>query len=242
VTNAAARLPASGRRKVAEQLIEALVAVPLLSAQEDAIFHGDPHAGNLLYNNRTGELTIIDWALRERLSRGQRRHLALLFLMMSLRDPVGTCNEALALSQQRIQSTSPRGRMICASVTRFIDDLPVRRLSGGVDAMRLLERIALKGIRFPGPLVMLSKVMFTLDGILGEIAGADTGMNLTIARHVAQHWISNRKEFRSPLEARDWITLQCSALLYTSRLWLKGEQAILDRLLPAGSLTQFAPT
>ncbi|MGA9860503.1 MAG: AarF/UbiB family protein [Terriglobales bacterium] len=240
VTNAAARLPASGRRKVAEQLIEALVAVPLLSAQEDAIFHGDPHAGNLLYNNRTGELTIIDWALRERLSREQRRHLALLFLMVSLRDPVGTCNEVLALSQQRIQSTSPRGRMICAAVTRFLDDLPVRRLSSGVDAMRLLERIALKGVRFSGPLVMLSKVMFTLDGILGDIGGGDIGINLTIARHVAEHWISNRKEFRSPLNARDWITLQCSALLYTSRLWLRGEQAILDRVLPAGSVTQLA--
>ncbi len=66
VTNAAARLPAARRRKVAEQLIEALIAVPLLASQEDAIFHGDPHAGNLLYDNRTGELTIIDWALRER--------------------------------------------------------------------------------------------------------------------------------------------------------------------------------
>jgi ubiquinone biosynthesis protein len=240
VTNAAARLPVARRRKVAEQLIEALVAVPLLAAQEDAIFHGDPHAGNLLYNNRTGELTIIDWALRERLSRDQRRHLALLFLMVSLRDPVGACNEVLALSQQRIESTSPRGRMICLLVTRFLDDLPVRRLSSGVDAMLLLEHIALKGIKFPGPLVMLSKVMLTLDGILGDIGGSDIGMNLTIARHVAQHWISNRKEFRSPLKARDWITLQCSALLYSSRLWLKGEQAILDRLLPAGSETQLA--
>jgi ubiquinone biosynthesis protein len=240
VTNAAARLPASGRRKVAEQLIEALVAVPLLSAQEDAIFHGDPHAGNLLYNNRTGELTIIDWALRERLNREQRRHLALLFLMVSLRDPVGACNEVLALSQQRIESTSPRGRMICRLVTRFLDDLPVRRLSSGVDAMLLLEHIALKGIKFPGPLVMLSKVMLTLDGILGDIGGGDIGINLTIARHVAEHWISNRKEFRSPLMTRDWITLQCSALLYASRLWLKGEQAILDRLLPAGSETQLA--
>jgi ubiquinone biosynthesis protein len=240
VTNAAARLPASGRRKVADQLIEALVAVPLLSAQEDAIFHGDPHAGNLLYNNRTGELTIIDWALRERLSRDQRRHLALLFLMVSLRDPAGTLNEVLALSQQRIESTSPRGRMICRLVTRFLDDLPARRLSSSVDAMILLEHIALKGIKFPGPLVMLSKVMLTLDGILGDIGGGDIGINLTIARHVAEHWISNRKEFRSPLKARDWITLQCSALLYTSRLWLKGEQAILDRLLPAGSETQLA--
>ena len=216
------------------------MAVPLLSAQEDAIFHGDPHAGNLLYNNRTGELTIIDWALRERLSREQRRHLALLFLMVGLRDPVGTCNEVLALTQQRIRITSPRGRMIRELVTRFLDDLPVARLPSGVDAMRLLERIALKGIKFPGSLIMLSKVMFTLDGILADIGGGDIGMGFTIARHVAQHWMSNRKEFRSPLGTRDWITLQCSALLYTSRLWLKGEQALLDRLLPAGSETQLA--
>ncbi|SPE44993.1 Unusual protein kinase [Candidatus Sulfotelmatobacter sp. SbA7] len=235
VTSAAARLPASRRKKVAEQLIEALVAVPLLAAQEDAIFHGDPHAGNLLYNNRTGELTIIDWALRERLSRDQRRHLALLFLMVTLRDPVGTCNEVLALSQQHIRSTSPRGRMVAEFVTHFLGELPVVRLPSGVDAMLLLERLAMKGVKFPGPLIMLSKVMFTLDGILGDIGGSDSGMGFTIARHVAHHWIRNRKEFRSPLMTRDWITLQCSALLYTGRLWLQCEQAILDRLLPATS-------
>ncbi len=238
VTNAAARLPVAKRRKVAEQLIEALIAVPLLSAQENAIFHGDPHAGNLLYDNRTGELTIIDWALRERLSRDQRRHLALLFLMVTLRDPVGTGNEVLALSQQHIRRTSPRGRMVGEFVTNFLNELPAARLQGGgVDAMLLLERLAMKGVKFPGPLIMLSKVMFTLDGILGDIGGSDSGLGFAIARHVAQHWITNRKEFRSPLRTGDWVTLQCSVLLYTGRLWLHCEQAILDRLLPAGSTT-----
>ena len=125
VTNAAARLPASRRRKVAEQLIEALVAVPLLSAQEDAIFHGDPHAGNLLYNNRTGELTIIDWALRERLSRDQRRHLALLFLMVTLRDPVGTCNEVLALTPAAHPKRFTEGADGSRRWSRsFLDELP----------------------------------------------------------------------------------------------------------------------
>ena len=242
VTNAAARLPAPRRGRVAEQVIEALVAVPLLSAQEEAIFHGDPHAGNLLYDNRTGELTIIDWALRERLSRDQRRHLALLFLMVSLRDPVGASNEVLALSQQRIRSDSPRAKIVREVVTSFLDELPVRRLPSGADAMKLLEGIAVKGIKFPGPLVMLSKVMFTLDGILNDIAGSDTGMGFTIARHVAQHWLSDRAAYRSPLMTRDWITLQCSALLYTGRLWLQWEQAILDRLLPPASTTAAATT
>jgi ubiquinone biosynthesis protein len=235
VTSAAARLPPARRRKVAEQLIEALVVVPLLAAQEDAIFHGDPHAGNLLYNSRADELTIIDWALRERLSRDQRRYLALLILMVALRDPVGSCTAVLALSQQRIRGASPKGRMVAELVKRFLDELPFAPLSSGVDAMQLLERLAMKGVKFPAALIMLSKVMFTLDGILGDIGGSDNAMGFTIARHIAQHWIRNRKEFRSPLITRDWIELQCSALLYSSRLWLQGEQAILDRLLPAGS-------
>jgi len=233
VTNAAARLPASGRAKMAVQLIEALVAVPLFSAQQDAIFHGDPHAGNLLYDNRTSELTIIDWALAVRLNREQRRHLALLLLTVSLRDPVSASNEVMALSQKRMGKTSPQRQMVRESVTRFLDELPAARLPSGADAMRLLERIAMKGIKFPGSLVMLSKVMFTLEGILADVGGSDTGMGFTIARHVAQHWLANRTAYRSPLMTRDWFTLQCSALLYTSRLWLQVEKTLLNRWLPA---------
>jgi ubiquinone biosynthesis protein len=231
VTSAAGRLPASGRQKLAEQLIEALVAVPLFAATPNAIFHGDPHAGNLLYNNRSRELTIIDWALRERLDREQRRHLALLFLMVTLRDPVGAFNEIAALSQRHVSRTSPRGRMIRALATEFIDELPPSRLPSGTDAMRLLECVAIKGVKFPSSLIMLSKVMFTLEGILNDIVGSDTGVGFTLARQVAQRWLSNRAAFRSPLRTRDWLTLQCSALLYTGRLWVRWEQAMLNRLL-----------
>jgi ubiquinone biosynthesis protein len=232
VTNAAARLPAAGRRRIAEQLIESLVAVPLFSSQEYAVFHGDPHAGNLLYNSRTGELAIIDWALRERLSREQRRHLALLILMVGLRDPVGACNEVLALSQQHIRRNSPQGRVIAGEVEDFLNQMALAYMPTGVDAMRLLELIALKGVRFPGPLIMLSKVMFTLDGVLDDVGGSGTGMWFAIARHLGQRWFTDREAFRSPLEAKDWITLQCSALLYTTRLWMRCEQTMLDRVLP----------
>lgn len=232
VTNAAARLAPAQRRRVAEQLVEALVAFPLLSAQEGVIFHGDPHAGNLLYDRRTGELTIIDWALRERLSREQRRHLAVLFAMVGLRDAVGTRNEVFALTQQKIRSSSARGRTIGDTVRHFLDELPATSWPSMVDVMRLLERLAMTGVRFPVSLIMLSKVMFTLDGILGDIAGADTEMGTAIVRHMVKHWITDRKAFRSPLAVKDWVTLQCSSLLYTPRLWMRWERAILDRLLP----------
>jgi len=242
VTSAAARVPAARRRKIADQLVAALVAVPLFSAVQDAIFHGDPHAGNLLFDNRTGELTIVDWALRERLGREQRRHLALLFLMVSLRDPMGVSIEILALSQNRIQVTSPRGRLVHETVTDFLTQMPASRMASGADAMRLLERVALQGIRFPASLIMLSKVMFTLEGILGDIVGSDTGMGLTIARHVAQHWLANRAAYRSPIGTRDWLRLQCSALLYTSRLCVQWEQALLDRFLTPKSAAASATT
>lgn len=242
VTSAAARLPVSGRRKVADQLVEALVAVPLFSAAQDAIFHGDPHSGNLLYDTHTGELTIIDWALRERLGREHRRHLALLFLMVSLRDPVGVSNEVMALSQRRIRATSPQGRMVRGLVDEFLSELPATRMPSGADAMQLLERAAVKGIQFPGSLIMLSKVVFTLEGILGSIVGSDTGMGFTLARHVAQHWLANRSAYRSPLMTRDWFTLQCSALLFTSRLCVRWEQAMLDRYLSPNSAATPAPS
>ena len=77
---------------------------------------------------------------------------------------------------------------------------------------------------------MLSKVMFTLEGILGDIVGSDRAMGFALVRHVAQHWLANRSAFRSPLTTRDWFTLQCSALLYTSRLWVQWERAMLNRL------------
>ena len=232
VTNAAARLAVSQRRRVAEQLVEALVAFPLLSSREDVIFHGDPHAGNLLYDRKTGELTIIDWALRERLSREQRRHLAVLFAMVGLRDAVGTRNEVFALTQQKIRSSSARGRAIGDTVAHFLDELPATSWPSMVDVMRLLERLAMTGVRFPVSLIMLSKVMFTLDGILGGIAGADNEMGAAIVRHMVKHWITDQKAFRSPLAVKDWVTLQCSSLLYTPRLWMRWERAILDRLLP----------
>jgi ubiquinone biosynthesis protein len=231
VTDAVTRMPASRRRAVAEQLVEALVVVPLFAPAEQSLFHADPHAGNLLYNGRTGELTIIDWALRERVSREQRRQLALLFLMVALRDPVGASNAITAMAEQPVRRSSRKAEVIRDRVRRFLDALPLTRLPSATDAMRLLEDVAFQGIRFPAPLIMLSKVLFTLDGILGDIGGDGTSMGTVMARHIARRWLTDRAAFASPLTSSDWITVQCSALLYSSRLLIKGEQKIVDRLL-----------
>jgi len=162
--------------------------------------------------------------------------------MVSLRDPLGVTNEIAALSQNPIRATSPRMCLVRECVAGFLGEMPASRLPSGADAMRLLERVAIKGVRFPSSLIMLSKVMFTLEGILGDIVGSEPAMGFTIARQVAQHWLANRTAYRSPLKTRDWLTLQCSALLFTSRLWVQWEQAMLNRLAERGATPPLATT
>jgi len=231
VTSAVAHLAPASRRKIAEQLLEALVAVPLFSAQENALFHADPHAGNLLYDRRTKTLVIIDWALRERLSFEERRHLALLLLKVGLRNSPGAAQEIVALAQGRIAPNSMTRRLIHRKTEDFLDALPPAQWPGPADAMRLLERVAVAGIRFPAPLIMLSKVMFTLEGIVVDLAGSGQTMGFTVARQFARRWLSHRAQFRFPLTARDWGSLPSSALLFPSRLGIRWEQALLTRWL-----------
>lgn len=222
VTRAFAHEPAASRRRVAEQLIETLVAVPLLDGGETAILHADPHAGNLLYDERTGELVVLDWALTERLTREQRRHVALLALLLGLRDPLGVCGEIAAL-----RLGGGTARMIRDHVTTFIEQLPFSKLPGSLDAMRLLDRLALEGVRFPTPLLMFRKVLFTLDGILHDIGAPNVHMDLIIARQLAKRWWQRWTAVGSPLSLMDWVTVQSSALLYSGRLWVQWAQSAL---------------
>jgi len=224
ITEAVRPMTAWRRRRVAAQLIGKLIAVPLLAPEADAIFHADPHAGNLLYDAARGELVALDWALTERLSRHQQRHLALLFLMVALRDPAGIRHQIQALSRAGAKHSKRESETIRDGVNDFVNQLPLVRLPGAVDAMSLVDRLALEGVRFPAPLIMLRKVLFTLDGILHEIAGPEVEMDSVIARHVVQNWMADFTAIPSPLSVADCIAVQSSAWFYGGRLWLQWAQ------------------
>ncbi|HYY68291.1 MAG TPA: AarF/UbiB family protein [Terriglobales bacterium] len=228
VTDAVQDMPQWRRSPLAEQLVEALIAVPLLSSGEATIFHADPHAGNLLYDRGRRELVILDWALTERLSREQRRHLAVLLAMVALRDPAGICKQIQALTCKKSQKMVP---IIEHCVSGFLGELPPSAFPGVADATRLLERLALEGVIFPAALLMLRKVLFTLDGILHEIAGPDFSVDPILFRTAMQRWIWNPTTFGSPLLPVDWLSVQVSAVLYPSRWWAQW----MWRLSTAGS-------
>jgi ubiquinone biosynthesis protein len=217
ITEAFARSD-TARARVAERLAEALIAVPALAREKDSIFHADPHAGNVLYDKRRDELVILDWALTEHLTRAQRRSVLMLVLMTMLRDADGLCQAVERLRQRHPAEEDAQKRAVRAHVGRFLDRLPLFQIPGAMDAMRLLDEIALEGVRFPAALLMFRKASFTLDGVLEDIAGSSVRMDSAIARYAVAHWGSTGAALVTLLSPGDWIALDWSALTFTSRM------------------------
>ncbi len=210
--------PAKLRAQVAKRLAETLFAIPALASEKDSIFHADPHAGNILYDRRRNELVILDWALTERLTLKQRKDVLMLVLMMMLRDAGGLASAIERLCGHGAANDPVQARIIREHVARILNELPLTHVPGAMDAMRLLEEIALEGIRFPGALLMLRKASFTLNGVLEDIAGTEVRMDTVIAQYALAHWTDSVSGLFSLFSVRDWMALDWSALTFTSRM------------------------
>jgi ubiquinone biosynthesis protein len=217
VTAALRRRPGP-RARLAERLAEALIAVPAFAWRKEAIFHADPHAGNLLYDQRRDELVILDWALKESLSRDQRRHIVLLVLMTMLRDPDGIWKAIEQLRLHRAADDRAQAGAVRACVSRFLGTLSLLHAPGPMDALHLLDSVAREGIRFPAPLIMFRKAAFTLDGVVEDVAGAAVRMDSVLGRYAMRHWAAAGVTLWSLLSPRDWIALEWSALTLAARL------------------------
>jgi len=224
----AIRLPRWKRTGLCEQLIEAFVVVPIFSTDCNAIFHADPHAGNLLYDKHTGEIVILDWALTESVSREERRHLAMLVMMTALRDSDAIFHEIQTLSRGGARRKGTQARLVQDCIRKFIAGLPFMRIPGSNDVLSLLEEIAMKGIRLPAPLIMLRKVLFTLDGVQHDLGSPDINVISIVARHATPRWLSSWEALGKPLSLKDWLAIENSALRFGGRVCWQKFQTMLE--------------
>lgn len=206
------------RGRVAERLAEALVAVPALAYGREATFHADPHAGNVLYDKRRDDLVILDWALTERLNREQRRNVLMLILMLLLRDVTGVVRAVEKLAVPGTARDPAHARTIREQVDHCLDRLPLLTPPDPMESMRLLDSIALEGVRFPAALLMFRKACFTLDGVLADVAGSSVRLDSVIARYAAAHPLATGATLLSLLSPRDWLALEWSAAMLPARV------------------------
>lgn len=206
------------RRRVAEQLVEALVTVPLLSRDSQVVFHVDPHAGNLLYDESAGKIVLLDWALTERFGREFRRQVALLVIMTVLRNSSGVIDALRHLAVASDRRDPEKLQLIKKHVERFFGALPYNRFAGSLDAMQLLDEIALDGVRFPAALAFFQKALFTLDGVLHDIAGTEVSISYLIVRDFVIRLLVSFGLDHPPLSVSDLLAVEKSGLLYPSRV------------------------
>ena len=214
-------LPKKLRADLAEKLARTLLGVPALSRASESIFHADPHAGNLLYDRRTKELVILDWALTERLTAKQRKSVLLLVIMTALRDAVGMVKAVEDLCQVRKTRDDSQSRNIRQQVERTLDELPLTSITGPMVAMRLLDKIALEGVRFPAALLMFRKAAFTLEGVVEDAAGSAVRLDSLVANHALAQWTNTVAILFSLFSSREWAGLEWSALTFSSRLFAR---------------------
>lgn len=210
------RAPRFVRRRAGERLLQALLLAPLLAPQEPAVFHADPHAGNLLWDDERDRLVVLDWSLTDALSSAERRHLLRWTAAVGLRDESFAWRALRALAGGNFGTKASEERL-----RRVLSD-EMGRLSwlgapDDRDWLTVLDRLARVGAPLSRPLVMFRKTLFTLDGVLASVKSPATLVSALLGL---------RGPARPPLVPTDWLGLAWSAASLPSRTaWRWNEYA-----------------
>ena len=201
----------NARPALAGALARAFLARPMFSAEESALFHADPHAGNLMLTP-DGRVAILDWSLVGRLSRNHRQSLARLLLSGWMRNVEAATTAADELA----------GGSLSAPATSVMHDALASLFWSKPPGFRwmtdLLDRLVLAGARLPSDLLLFRKVVLTLEGVWADIQpGFDPDTALYQAgwleflrewpSRVASHWSTpgNRTHLSSFDLAAAWM-------------------------------------
>ena len=159
------------RKIMARRLSDALTYEVLFSKAERAIFHGDPHAGNVFHVTAHGtdpyRIALIDWGLMGSFDRNQRKDLAQLLLGLYLNDGKRLRNHVWVLIEGGLPSSQTARHRINAIVD---SSLRSRSTRDSFDVLQsLITELAKEGHKIPFDLALFIKSQLTIAGILSEL-------------------------------------------------------------------------
>lgn len=238
------------KRRLARLLAKALIAKPIFSRSGQAMFHGDPHAGNLFLTD-DGRLAILDWSLVGTL--GVRERIAIVQILLGAitldSDRIAAMLAQLAdperCDQQRIKSV----------VEVFVKQVRRGQFPGFSWLVGMLDAsVQDAGLRFPVNMMLFRKSLHTLEGVIadvGECGGQiDKTLSLEFLRHFAAEWperwlqMPHSREFATRLSNLDVTHTLFSFPTTIARFWTGNAIDILEACVSCweASLQEDAPS
>jgi len=211
------------RRRLAATIIDSLLARPFWSTEPMAIFHADPHAGNLLAAD-DGRLAIVDWALIVEFSMAQRAAVVQAMVGALTLDKPRTIRAVSSLG-----TILDRPKLDAAVVAAF---RLVRRgtLPGFEWLTTLLQVLTTSGaMQFPEELMLFRKALLTMSEVAGDVSGQASVVAVLTKAGAAQFFRELLRRPLSPIGSRDFGShLSNADLMWTwvalffipSRFWI----------------------
>ena len=159
------------RARLARHLVDALTLDVLLSPHEEALFHGDPHAGNVFHVLDNPQdpyrIALLDWGLSGEFSREQRAQLMQLFLGVRLNHAKRLRNHMGALIEGE-DWASPQGQ---ETMSIIVEETLAEKGQGRIfDVLsQLMSKAAQRGYKIRFNIGLFIKSQITVGGILSEL-------------------------------------------------------------------------
>ena len=229
---------AQGQRlRLAETMVEALVGKPFWSEAASAVFHADPHAGNLFVAS-DGQLAILDWSLVTRLGKAQREDVLQSMLGALTLDEARICGAIAALGRR-----PPDERALRAAVGDALRQVRRGVFPGFEWLMGLLDRLAASAILgFPEELVLFRKAVLSLSGVVADVSECcsidrvliDAGLTQFL-RELAGRALApaGSRAFGSHVSNADLFGVWASWPVTAAKFWIGSWQDTLETLLTA---------
>ena len=159
------------RKDLAALVLRELVAKPIWSNKPWAMFHADPHAGNLFYT-KDHRLAILDWSLVGHLDKTEREQTAQIVLGALNLDPTRVRQAIVDMAV-----SVPDQRALREVVDRSVGALYRTEPPSLHWLLDLLGDTMFKaGVAFGEDLVLFRKSVLTLEGVAADVS---TGTSLS---------------------------------------------------------------
>jgi ubiquinone biosynthesis protein len=212
--------------RLAELVIKELIARPIFLRASKALFHADPHGGNL-FLTRDHRLAILDWSLVGSL--GERERIAMVQITLG----------ALTLDAERIVAIladlaerQPIDRAALESVVHaWLGRIRQGQFPGFTWLMGLLgEAVQTARLRVAADLLLFRKTLYTLEGVVADIGAQESRIDQVLLReflgHFAVEWpargfaLPDSRMFATRLSNADLAQMMLSLPWTATRLWL----------------------